>query len=318
MEAEGRAVALLGSQKIDFDFARVLKKLGVKKHVALITAGWQEREVDDSLLVAELKARGITAMNLRLHFRSEDVFKMDEELAAAYSARQNRLRDLQNFYRVRLDYTGEAARAISVRHVDAELLEQESRVSVEQFRHIDRDHVERCRAIHVEFDERVRMKERRVVSRHIAELQKLLESAEAVVIAGGHVASLLNRLKLFDIASIAGARHIVAWGAGAMALTERIVLFHDFPPYGSVIAQVLDSGLALAPGIVVLPDPRRRIRVDDREGIARFAQRMAPATCVALDRQERVILRARRIETAFAERLTTDGLVESGWNGAPS
>ena len=315
MEGEGRAVVLLGPQKIDFEFGRVLKDLGVKKRVALVTAGWQERETDDGMLVAELSRWGITAVNLRLHSRSEEVFATDTELAKAYSARQERLRHLQNFYRVRLDYTGEAARAISVRHVDADLLEQESRVSVDQFRHIDRDHVDRCRAIHVDYEEKMRVQERKVVAKQVKELQALVDSADAVVIAGGHVASLLNRVKLFDIATLAYGKHIVAWSAGAMILTERVILFHDFPPYGSVIAQVLDSGVGLAPGIVVLPDPRRRIRTDDRTGIARFAQRMAPATCVALDRRNRLVLRARQITSAFAERLTVDGAVDASWDG---
>ena len=38
-----------------------------------------------------------------------------------------------------------------------------------------------------------------------------------------------------------------------MVLTDRIMLFHDYPPYGSDIAQVLDAGFGLVPGYVVLP-----------------------------------------------------------------
>ena len=42
---------------------------------------------------------------------------------AAYTARQQRLRHLQAFYRVRLDKIEDAAKTISVRHVPPELLE---------------------------------------------------------------------------------------------------------------------------------------------------------------------------------------------------
>lgn len=309
-------VVLLGPQKVESQVARVLREIGVRSRVALVTAGWQEREADDAPLVAELKAAGITSENLRLHQRSEEVFRTDAELATAYSARQERLRHLQGFYRTRLDYAGDAARAISVRHVDQDLLDQESRVSIEQFRQLDRDHLDRCRAIHVAFEERMRLPERRAIVRHVRELQAILDPAEALVIAGGHVASLLNRLKLFDVIGLAKGKHVLAWSAGAMILTERIVLFHDFPPYGSVIAQVLDAGLGLAPELVVLPDPKRRMRMDDRHGIARFAQRMSPATCVAMDKDAQVVFRSRRIAGARAARLTSDGDVETAWAGA--
>ena len=98
-----------------------------------------------------------------------------------------------------------------------------------------------------------------------------------------------------------------------MVLTERIVLFHDFPPYGTGIAQVLSEGLSLAPGLVVLPDPRRRIDSTDRAGIAQFAQRMAPSTCVALDADARVVYQSHGIASATAERLTSSGDIESDW-----
>lgn len=312
------SVVLLGPQKPEWRIGRTLEELGVRKRVALITAGWQERESDDGELVADLAKHGLTAVNLQLHKRSEEVFSIDEEFASAYSARQERLRQIQDFYRIRLDYTGDAARAISVRHVDPELLAQESQVSVEQFRQLDRDHIERCRAIHIAFLERWRMSERPIVARNIRALKPLLEEAEAVVIAGGHVASLLNRLKLFDIPSLTAGKHLVAYSAGAMVLTDRIVLFHDFPPSGTGIAQVLDAGLGLAPGLVVLPDPRRRINPADRIGISQFARRMEPATCVALDSTSRVILQARRIAGGVAERLTTSGAIEDGWRAIAS
>jgi hypothetical protein len=100
-----------------------------------------------------------------------------------------------------------------------------------------------------------------------------------------------------------------------MVLTERIVLFHDYPPYGKDIAQVLDTGFGLAPGLVVLPDPRRRIRMDDHTGISRFAQRMAPSTCVAMDSGASVVFEAGRMVRASVDRLGPTGEVERGWTG---
>ncbi len=305
-------VVLLGPQTVSVDAGRALRDLGVTRDVALITAGWQEREGEDEDLVARL---GVSARNLRLHKRSEEVFSEDAELTAAYKSRQERLRHMQDFYRIRLDHADDAAEAIAVRHVEPELLAQEWKVSVEVLKQLDDDHLTRCRRVHGEFDAAWEPWARPSVARHRTELQAILAQCGALVIAGGHVASLLNRMRLFGVMDLAAALPVVAWSAGAMVLTDRVVLFHDHPPYGKNIAQVLDVGFAWAPGLVVLPDPRRRIKLDDQGGIARFAQRMAPATCVALDHGASLTLEGGCVKRAAADRLTPDGTVELDWNG---
>jgi hypothetical protein len=146
----------------------------------------------------------------------------------------------------------------------------------------------------------------------------LISTAEALVIAGGHVASLLNRLQMFDVLAASGEKPIIAWSAGAMVLTDRIILFHDYPPYGSDIAQVLDAGFGLVPGYVVLPDARRRINLEARVGIQRFARRMAPATCVAMDHGARLFFEDGELVSANATRLTTTGDAERNWVGEAS
>lgn len=310
---QGRKVVLLGPQRPDFDVADTLKELGIRGAVALVTAGWQEREPDDTALVAALARVDVQAVNLKLHARAEDVFKRDTELATAYMARQKLLRDLQSFYRIRLDKAGEAAHSISVRHVEPDLLRDESKISIDLFRHLDRDHLARCKVIHASFEDRWRLPERDAVAKHRKELAASLGAAQALVIAGGHVASLLNRLKLFDVLELATNMHVIGWSAGAMVLTEKIVLFHDFPPYGTDIAQVLDAGFGVAPNVVVLPDPRRRLRMDDHDGIARFAQRMAPAKCVAMDHGTRMIFENGRLVRGAAARLTASGDFNDAW-----
>jgi hypothetical protein len=305
-------VILLGPQNGEPDVGRVLGELGVSGRIALVTAGWQEREADDAALVAAL---GLPAVNLRLHARAEEVFAADAPLVEAYHARQELLRHLQDFYRVRLDYIDDAARAISVRLVEPELLAQEWQVSVDLFRQLDRDHLDRCVQIQADFERRWELGERPIIARHRREVAELIRDSSVLMVAGGHVASLLNRMALFDVTGHTAGKTIVAWSAGAMVLTDRIVLFHDHPPYGKAIAQVLDAGFALAPDVVVLPDPDRRIRLDDKLGIARFAQRMAPSTCVAMGRGARIVFERGRPVRASAIRLATTGEVEVGWAG---
>ncbi|MBK7583854.1 MAG: hypothetical protein IPI67_27130 [Myxococcales bacterium] len=305
-------MVLLGPQQAKPDVGAALAEAGVRGQIALVTAGWQEREADDQALIAEL---GVKAVNLTLHARSEQLFAADKELAQAHKARQARLRNVNDFYRIRLDHAFEAARAISVRHVDPELLAEEVHESVEGLRQLDGDHLERCRATHAAFEEKWRLAERTAVAKHRAEIKKLVDDSEAVVVMGGHVASLLNRMKLFDLTGIARKKRWFAAAAGAMVLTERIYLFHDFPPHGTGIAEALDWGFGLVRDLVVLPDPKHRIRTDDAPGIARFVQRIAPATCAALDEGARVFSENGRVTGASCHRLWPDGEFAVGWTG---
>lgn len=103
------------------------------------------------------------------------------------------------------------------------------------------------------------------------------------MIAGGHVAVLLNRLRLFGVIELAEDKPIVAWSAGAMALGARVVLFHDSPPWGAGNAEVLEVGLGCYRGLLPLPDARHWLRLEDPARVALFARRFAPDLCAALD-----------------------------------
>jgi hypothetical protein len=303
-------IVLCGAQHAEPSVPRVLRELGVRGPAALVTAGWQERE-GESGMVAD---PGVPVVELALHARGEHVFAHDGELAAAYKARQLKLKVMQDFYRVRLDHAAQAARALAVRSADPELVAEENAASIAMLQHLDRDHLARCRAVHAAFEARLAPRRRAVLARHIEELRAMIAPTDAVVIAGGHVAVLLNRLQLFAIAELAGPRPIVAWSAGAMALTERVVLFHDDPPHGQAISEVLDAGLGLATDLVVLPEPRLRLRLDDAGRVGELAQRYAPATCVALDHGAQVwVDGGRAVRAASAQRLDPSGRVEHGW-----
>lgn len=282
--------------------AAIFDQLGVRGPVALVTAGWQEREDEPHDL-------GVPIAPLNLHARTEDVFAHDAELAAQYKLRQLKLKSMQDFYRVRLDHAAQAARTIGLRSANADLLAEEHAASLALIRHIDRDHLERCQAVHAAFDAGI--VEREALARHIRELREVIAPTAALAIAGGHVAVLLNRLRLFDVVALAGRRPVIAWSAGAMALTERVVLFHDDPPHGQAISEILDAGLGVVRETVVLPDASERLHLDDRERVAELAQRYAPAPCVALDPGAQVWLqRGRVMRTIGARVLAPSGSVE--------
>ncbi|HEY0190731.1 MAG TPA: hypothetical protein VGC42_06375 [Kofleriaceae bacterium] len=288
----------------------MLRELGVSGPVALITAGWQEREGEAGLVADP----GMPTVELGLHGRGDQVFAADPELAEAYKARQLRLKLMQDFYRIRLEHAAQAARAVQVRSVDPELLVEEHTASLDVIRHLDRDHLARCQAVHAGFEAAIHPRERRVMRRHLMELRALIAPTQAIVIAGGHVAVLLNRLRLFEIVELAGPRPIIAWSAGAMALTERVVLFHDDPPHGQAISEILDTGLGLARALVVLPEPRLRLDLANRPRVGELAARYAPATCIAVDHGAQIwIDGGRPVRAVDAQRLDPGGSVEAGW-----
>ena len=107
------------------------------------------------------------------------------------------------------------------------------------------------------------------IARHRHEVAELLRDAAVVAIAGGHVGILLRCLRLFAV----GPRPelpVVAWSAGAMAMTERVVLYNDRGPQGVQGAEVWDRGTGRVRDVVAMPHARRRLRLDDadaREGV---------------------------------------------------
>jgi peptidase E len=177
-------------------------------------------------------------------------------------------------------------------------------------RALDRYHLGRIRRAHRDFEAALRPLERPVVARHRGQLEELLESCTAFAVAGGHVAVLLNRLRLFGIAPLVRGRPVFAWSAGAMVLGERVVLFHDDPPQGRGDAEVLESGLGLYSGVLPLPHARHRLRLGETTRVGLFAQRFAEQQCVAMDEGAELAWDGQRWSpSGQVRRLERDGTV---------
>ncbi len=127
---------------------------------------------------------------------------------------------------------------------------------------------------------------------------------------------LLNRLRLFGIEEMLGERPVIAWSAGAMALTERVVLFHDRPPQGAGNAGIMERGLGLCPGLVALPDGKKRLDLSNRFRVSAMARRFAPDACVLLEQGDCISFDGSRWEArAEIVRLGEGGDLEkvSSW-----
>lgn len=296
---------LLGAQRFEPTLGSVVSKIGVDGPIALITAGWQEREPEDDELSAHL---GGHTVNLHLHARGNQLFAADPELAAAHRERQDLLRHLQDIYRIRLEHAFMAERDVAAYDAPAAIREEVEAASIEAIRALDAWHIGHCNSVRAEFEARMKVHERSEVVRHKREIAALLSDCAGVAIAGGHVALLLNRLQIFGLDELIGDRPIFAWSAGAMALTERIVLFHDDPPEGRVAREVLDVGIARVERTVVLPEPERRLDITAHARVAVMARRFAPARCLAFPARSWAIFdNGRCIDTEGVALLGPDG-----------
>ncbi len=306
------SVVVLGPQRLVPTLRDAIAELAAFEprtaRYALVTAGWEERENEDRELADHLGGRSV---NLRLFQRAEEVFQRDPALFQALLRRNERLGKLQDLYRLRLAHALDAARALLYRanpEDDLELLEIERRSAIEEIRVLDAFHFQRVRELHSAFEAEWHPLERDSIAPHRNEIERLLEQVSCVCIAGGHVGVLLNRLRLFGLGSYLGSKPIFCWSAGAMALAERVIVFHDDPPEGKGNAEVFEAGLGIVRGLVPLPHARRRLNLEDPLRVALFARRFGPSICAALDERTRVIWNGRRWEGKNGtQELTPDG-----------
>jgi len=304
-------IVLLGPQRRMPTVNQAVLSQGVEGPLAAITAGWQEREAEVGELDAHL---GRHTVNLMLHRRVEGIFRRDPDFREAHRLHQDSLKRLQAIYRRRLDYTLGMAQQLMARRASAraDLLEPEIEDAFEAVRALDRHHLGRIRELNGRFQAEQRPHERADVLDCHYELAAILSKCEGVAIAGGHVAVLLNRMRLLNLTPLIEDKTIFAWSAGAMALGSQIVLFHDTPPQGRGFAEVFEAGLGLFDGLLPLPHAGKRLLLDQAPRVELFARRFSDSACLTLEDGSRVDWRDNHWQaTANVARLREDGEVEN-------
>jgi len=299
--------ALLGPQFRTPNLRECLEAMALAGPLAVVTAGWQDREGE----IEELRAHvGRPVVDLALYTRAEHVHADDPPLAAAARERQERLQELQDLYRLRLHALMAAVEELSPAPGEAPARRRARRAALGDVRRLDREHLAATAREHAAFARHWQRAPRPSLSAHRKALAAALDAAAAVLVAGGHVAVLLNRMRLFGLATLIERRPLIAWSAGAMALSERVVLFHDRPPQGAAHAEVLEPGLGLVPGIVALPHAGERLALGDAARVQMFARRFAPARCLALEHGSLIRWhRGRVAATRDLKRLSRSGRV---------
>ncbi len=313
-------IILLGPQRRP-TVGAVVRSLGLDGPVATITAGWQERESDDGELSTLLGGR---AANLGLYQRWLDVQDRDPEYAAGERRLQEVLTELQEVYLLRLDHALQAVYALQRRDGrrgrdgrgggggGGQALAAGVAEAIAAVRELDAAHLRRVNHARGDFFAQWQPHDRPVIGGHRAAVADMLGGSAALVLAGGHVGVLTDMLHLFNVAAVLRSP-VIAWSAGAMALADRIVLFHDRAPQGPGHPEIYGSGLSVLRDVVLLPHARARMLLDDTPRMAVFARRFGPARCILLESGTRLEVASDRggAWPAGTRMLAEDGHITS-------
>lgn len=282
--------------------------LGVDGPVALVTAGYEEAERNDAHLD---RALGGGTRNLGLYGRRLDILESDSEFAAALHHLRIELAEQQTLYRARLVHALAAVDAVrrlgggSRRSLGAQLDQ-----AIRDVRALDDNHAAGMAAAVQRFEEEFPVHERDVLLAHRGAVATQLEECAAIAVAGGHVGVLLECLWLCDVGRTTLQLPVIAWSAGAIAVTERVIVA-DEHEIGGRPGEVMGAGTAAVPGVVVMADARSRLQLDDAERLAVLARRCAPRACVLLDSGDRLVYADGTLDMSRARVVGVDGVIRA-------
>jgi hypothetical protein len=293
---------LLGPQRFLTTAGTVVGSLRPEGTVATVTAGWQDRESADDELDEVMGGR---SRNLSLYARLFDVLESDEHFAAAALAHRDAMDELAGIYSLRLQRALDSVYVVARRPARQDIAETAFADAVRGLRDIDEWYLRTVDQLYGELEAAAAPTSSEPVQRHREEVAEIVREAAVLAVAGGHVGILLRCLRLFAVAP--RELPVVAWSAGAMAMTERVVLYNDRGPQGVQGAEVWDRGTGRVRNIVAMPHARRRLRLDDPVHAKVLVHRFAPAACLLLDDGTNVEIGADGLVPEDARVLTETG-----------
>ena len=280
-------ITLLGPQRRVAAARAAVADLMPEGPIATVNAGWQEREKDSAELSDVLGGRMV---NLELYRRWQDIVAADGHYALTERRLTALLAEIQAVYALRLNHTMASLEAVSRRGEIPAVQTVAVQDTIRTLQELDRWHLDVVTETRHEFFAAVRLGERDSVQRHRREIAELVGECSGMVFAGGHVGVLLHVLHVFDLSRVIRTP-VIAWSAGAMALSDRVVLFHDHAAGGDRYAEMYAEGLGVYPDVLPFPHARRRLRLDDASRLGQMALRFQPRICLLLDDGARVDVR---------------------------
>ena len=219
---------LLGPQRFLTTAGTVVHSVAPDGPVATVTAGWQDREAADDELDEVMGGR---SRNLHLYGRLSDVLTTDDHFATEALRHRDAMDELAGIYSLRLQRALDSAYVVARRPARDDIAESAFADAVRGVQDIDAWYLRAVDELYGELETAAPPESSEEIARHRHEVAELLRDATVLAVAGGHVGILLRCLRLFAVVPSPEVP-VVAWSAGAMALTERVVLYNDLGPQG--------------------------------------------------------------------------------------
>ena len=277
---------ILGPQRPSPNLLEAVEWLGSSGPVAVITAGWRHDEGDVEPLIRHL---GREVMHLPLYRWFDEIGDKNAVLAGRYGERQGKIKAFKQVYRLQLQAAMDVLDKVEVlAEEEPELYGAEVEGAFEALRMVDTRALQRMQRIREGFVDVLNPWQDPSVKPYYDQIRDCLDKCDTLLVAGGHVAVLRNRLCFFGMRgllhdALRQGKNIVCWSAGAMAMSEHIVLYYDEPPEGKGIPEVLDSGLGLLPRSLLFPHAKLRLNLSNPTRAAKLAQRFQPHQCITLE-----------------------------------
>jgi hypothetical protein len=270
---------LLGPQRFLTTAGTVVAGIAPDGPVATVTAGWQDRESADGELDEVMGGR---SRNLNLYQRLTEVLETDEHFAGEALAHRDAMDELAGIYSLRLQRALDSLYVVARRPARQDIADAAFADGVRAVRDIDAWYLSSVDQLYGELEAAASPAESEPIARHRDEVAEQLRDAAVLAVAGGHVGVLVRCLRLFAVVP-SPELPVVAWSAGAMSMTERVVLYNDRGPQGIQGSEVWDRGVGRVHDVVAMPHARRRLRLDDPVHVQVLVRRFAPASCLLLD-----------------------------------
>ncbi len=308
-------LTVLGPERPAPALPRVLDQLGIRGPLALVSAGWRYDEERDEPL---RDAVGRPVHNLRLYAAFRALERELPDLLAAWTSKQQALRRAKEQYRRAIVPAMRACQdLLAARHDPEDPWFQEA---VRHLQRVDSLFLQEATRLHEGFFRAFAPLDHPRVALQRARMQEVLANCDTVMIAGGHVGVLQNRLMFYAFRDLLADKHVIAWSGGAMCLTERVLLYHDHTTLGAGLAEYLDTGLGVIRNVVFLPHARERLDLGHTDNVRILARRLLPARAVTL--QNGAVLRGAALRSHGAEdacaHIEADGTLRSVPTGAPA
>ena len=298
-------IHILGPQSPTSNIEDVLKIHCPPGPIAIISAGWRYDEDDISALTQAIDRE---IYHLPLYEWFDELGGMEPELSGLHRMRRRRILAYKKVYHLQLQSALESWESIRKLHrKQPSLYEQDEENACRIIQNLDQQCLDRLEEIRSDFTAIEQPWLHETALPLYEEIAFTLSRCKAVIITGGHVAILRNRLKFFGLQNLLhefldDGNQIYAWSAGAMALSHRIVLYHDDPPWEKGYPEIMDSGLGLLNRVIFFPHASSRLDLSDPNRIERLSRRFAPDTCICLENGAHLVFTNMGLEDLSAKR----------------